>query len=207
MIELTVDADWLIGTRDSLGVYHDVLERDGIERGLIGPRESNRLWERHLYNCAAVADPALNLVPRGASCIDLGTGAGLPGVVWALVRPDLHVTLVEPLQRRVAFLEEIREHFQLQDRVRIVNGRAQDVHDEAEVVTSRALASLEELVQWSIPRCATGGRILALKGARAAQELSAAREKIPALGDAEVVRVGPVQSDGHPWATAVLVRP
>lgn len=206
MIELDVNSDWLQATKNQLQPFHDLLRDVGIERGLIGPREVDRLWERHLFNCAAVADPGLNLVPQGASCIDVGTGAGLPGIVWALVRPDVHMSLVEPLQRRVTFLTEIRDYLGLDNRVSIYNQRAQEVKVTASVVTSRALASLAEVVQWSIPLCETGGRILALKGARAAQELSTAREKLDLLDNADVVRVGPIQKDGHPWATAVLVQ-
>jgi 16S rRNA (guanine527-N7)-methyltransferase len=206
MTELIVDAQWLPNTVAALEPYHDVLQTAGIERGLIGPRETARLWQRHLFNCAAIADPQLGLVPGEASVIDIGTGAGLPGLVWALVRPDLTVDLVEPLQRRVTFLNETIERLGVADRVRVHNVRAQEVSIHADVVTSRALAPLDDVVRWSTPLVAPGGSIIALKGARAATELAVAREKIPELtADATVVRIGPLQDDGHPWATVVAV--
>ncbi|MHB1066737.1 MAG: 16S rRNA (guanine(527)-N(7))-methyltransferase RsmG, partial [Candidatus Nanopelagicales bacterium] len=98
--------DWLGPYAEPLRVFADLLAGPGVERGLIGPREVARLWERHLLNCAVVAEPSTGLVPQGASVADVGSGAGLPGLVWAIVRPDITVRLLEPLLRRTVFLNE-----------------------------------------------------------------------------------------------------
>lgn len=149
--------------------YAGLLATEGIVRGLIGPREVPRLWDRHLLNCALVAD----LVPEGSTVCDIGSGAGLPGIVLALRRPDLHVTLVEPLLRRTTFLEEVVTELGL-DQVRVVRGRAEDQRGGApfEVVTSRAVAPLPRLLAWSMPLVAPGGVLLALKGSSATAEVA-----------------------------------
>jgi len=205
VVDTTVDPQWLAATRETLEPFHDLLATEGTLRGLIGPREAARLWERHLLNCAAVADPHLTLVKPHAQIVDIGSGAGLPGLVWALVRTDVSVTLVEPLQRRASFLSEAIDQLNLSDRVKVVNSRAQDVDVRADVVTSRAVSALPEIMSWSAKLCRPGGHVIAMKGARAAEELVTARETIPALvSNAEVVRIGPMQPDGHPWATVVV---
>ena len=142
----------------------------GVVRGLIGPREVPRLWERHLLNCAVVADA----VPQGATVADLGSGAGLPGLVLAVRRPDLQVTLVEPLLRRTTFLEEVVADLGL-DGVEVVRGRAEELHGSRtfDVVTSRAVAPLEKLLAWSLPLCSADGFVLAMKGSSAAEEVAA----------------------------------
>ena len=141
----------------------------GVVRGLIGPREVPRLWERHLLNCAVVADA----VPEGSSVADIGSGAGLPGLVLAVRRPDLQVTLVEPLLRRTTFLEEVVEDLGL-DNVEVVRGRAEDLHGARtfDVVTSRAVAPLEKLLGWSLPLSGPTGVVLAMKGSSAAEEVA-----------------------------------
>lgn len=151
--------------------YHDVLATDGVVRGMIGPREVPRLWDRHLMNCAVVGE----LIDIGASVVDIGSGAGLPGIPLAIARPDLRVTLVEPLLRRTKFLAEFIESVGLD--VRVVRGRAEQsdvVHEVggADVVTSRAVAPLAKLAQWSIPLIREGGKMLALKGISANDEVS-----------------------------------
>jgi 16S rRNA (guanine527-N7)-methyltransferase len=150
--------------------YHASLSTDGVERGLIGPREVPRLWERHLLNCAVVGE----LIPDGASVVDVGSGAGLPGIPLAIARPDLTIFLVEPLLRRTVYLAEIVEALGLS--VTVVRGRAEQpgVIKEAggcDVVTSRAVAPLEKLARWSLPLVHERGVMLALKGSTAQEEI------------------------------------
>lgn len=176
--------------RESLAAYGEFLAGPGVERGLIGPREVPRLWDRHLLNCAVAAE----LVPGGAQVIDVGSGAGLPGVVWAIVRPDLHVTCLEPLQRRTTFLEEIVDELGLLNRIRVVRARAEDVVRgrgpvtslRAGVVTARAVAALDKLAGWTVPLLEPGGVLLALKGRSAPEEVEAARDTLSKLGVDEV---------------------
>lgn len=161
--------------------YAELLAGDGVVRGLIGPREAPRIWDRHLLNCAVVAE----LVPDGASVTDVGSGAGLPGIVLALVRPDLTIALVEPMARRTAFLDEAVAALDLADRVSVVRGRAEELSGRlplAEVVTARALAPLDRLAAWCLPLAAVGGRVLALKGASAGDEVAAHHAAIGRLG-------------------------
>jgi 16S rRNA (guanine527-N7)-methyltransferase len=158
-----------------------LLTTEGIVRGLIGPREAPRIWERHLLNCAAVGE----LIPPGASVIDVGSGAGLPGLVLAVARPDLEVTLVEPMARRTTFLAEVVERLGLDTMVTVERSRAEDaVHrlPRADVVTARALARLDRLAGRCLPLAKVGGRVLAFKGASAAEEVAAHRTAITALG-------------------------
>jgi 16S rRNA (guanine527-N7)-methyltransferase len=160
--------------------YVDILARAGVERGLIGPREAPRLWERHIFNCAAVA-PAFAAQSRIA---DVGSGAGLPGVVLALARPDLDVTLIEPLQRRTTFLSEVVDTLGLPN-VTVLRSRAEDVDPAAagfDAVTSRAVAALPKLARWSVPLARSGGLVLALKGASAAAELEESWPELKRLG-------------------------
>lgn len=159
----------------------------GVTRGLIGPREAPRLWERHLLNCAVVAEPAVGLVAAGASVADVGSGAGLPGLVWAIIRPDIRVVLIEPLLRRSVFLAEATAELALSDRVQVRRGRAEDVARDptwqpADVVTARAVAPLERLVGWTVPLLAPGGRLIALKGSSASAELAESRAQATAVG-------------------------
>lgn len=155
--------------------YAHLLATAGVERGLIGPRETPRLWERHLVNCALLAEA----IPQGADVADIGSGAGLPGLVLALRRPDLEVTLVEPLLRRSLFLEEAVEALGLA-RVRVVRARAEELHGENRfsVVTSRAVAPLGRLLDWSMPLVAPGGALVAMKGSSVRDEIEAARKRL-----------------------------
>jgi 16S rRNA (guanine527-N7)-methyltransferase len=169
-----------------LEAYADLLASEGVLRGLIGPREVARLWDRHLLNCGLLAP----LVPEGASVVDLGSGAGLPGLVLALARPDLAVTLLEPMARRVDFLVEAVAALAL-DTVTVVRGRAEDLagRERFAVVTSRALAPLPRLLAWSLPLLAPDGAVLALKGSSAQDEIDAAARDLDRWGvRAEVVR-------------------
>jgi 16S rRNA (guanine527-N7)-methyltransferase len=173
-----------------LDAYGRELATGGVVRGLIGPREVPRLWDRHLLNCAALAE----LIQPGETVADIGTGAGLPGLVLALVRPDLRVILVEPLQRRCDFLAEMIKRFDLGKRVSIRRGKANAVPPcQADVVTSRAVAALDELATWSLPHARVGGRLLAMKGQKAAEELAAAAPVLARWGadtDAAVLACG-----------------
>ena len=152
--------------------YAALLADAGVVRGLIGPREAPRLWERHLLNCAVLTD----VLPEGADVCDIGTGAGLPGLVLAVRRPDLRVTLVEPLLRRTTFLEEAVQALEL-DRVEVVRARAEELHGDREfsVVTSRAVAPLGRLLDWSMPLVRQGGALVAMKGSSAEEEVADVR--------------------------------
>jgi len=153
---------------DEIAAYAHFLTTAGIERGLIGPREGERIWERHIFNCL----PVTQLLPQGASLFDIGSGAGLPGIVIALARPDLSVTLIEPLERRVSFLTEAVEGLNLQiNNIEVIRGRAQDVKKSADFVTARAVAPLEKLKKMSWHMVKTGGSLLAMKGESASSEM------------------------------------
>jgi len=182
----------LFGERLAVAVaYADLLAGAGVERGLIGPREVSRLWERHLINCGLIAPELAD----GARIADVGSGAGLPGLVVAIVRPDVSVTLIEPMLRRTTFLTEAVEVLGLEN-VTVRRDRAEDARDLArafDVVTARAVAPLEKLAGWTVPLLRPGGRLLALKGSAAADELAAAGPTLAALGitDAVVRTLGP----------------
>jgi 16S rRNA (guanine527-N7)-methyltransferase len=166
-----------------------LLATDGVVRGLIGPREAPRLWERHLLNCAMVAD----LLPEGTDVCDLGSGAGLPGLVLAIRRPDLQVTLVEPLLRRTTFLREVVDNLGL-SQVTVMRSRAEDLHrrHQFSAVTSRALAPLPRLLDWSMPLVRPGGSLLAMKGSSVHEEIESAREPLQrhGAGAVEVLTLG-----------------
>jgi 16S rRNA (guanine527-N7)-methyltransferase len=139
----------------------------GIERGLIGPKEGDRIWERHIANCI----PITTIIPQGVRVVDIGSGAGLPGVVIALARPDLKVTLVEPLQRRVDFLNEVVAELALD--IEVIRGRAERVKKQFEVVTARAVAPLEKLMEISWHMIPKTGSLMAMKGESAVDEIQA----------------------------------
>jgi len=170
--------------------YAGLLATDGVVRGLIGPREVPRLWERHLLNCAVLTE----LLPEDATVCDVGSGAGLPGLVLAIARPDLRVTLLEPLLRRTTFLTEAVGDLGLGGSVEVVRGRAEDLHGERrfDVVTSRAVAPLERLLRWSMPLVAPSGAMVAMKGSSINEEIEAAHGTLRHLGCAtpEVVTLG-----------------
>ena len=171
--------------------YAELLANVGVERGLLGPREVDRLWERHILNSAAVGE----LIAGGERVVDVGSGAGLPGVPLALARPDLSVTLVEPMLRRSEFLREVVGVLGLS--VAVVRGRADDAAvrgqiGEVDVAVSRAVASLDKLTEWCLPLIRPGGRMLAIKGERASEEVERQRRVMAALGadDVRVMRCG-----------------
>lgn len=169
--------------------YQHLLATTGVEWGLVGPREVDRLWERHIDNSLAVTEDA-QCLPRGAGVIDVGSGAGLPGIVWALARPDLQVTLVEPMERRIRFLELACRELDLPG-VRVLRGRAQEVAVRADRVAARAVARTDRLLPLVAPLVSPGGRMVLLKGRRADEELQASRVWLRRHGwTAEVRDVG-----------------
>ena len=170
--------------------YHDSLATDGSTRGFIGPREVPRLWERHLINCAVVAE----VMPQGATLIDVGSGAGLPGIPLAIARPD-QITLIEPLLKRSTYLNEVVDLLGL-DNVTVIRGRAEEgpvkkAVKSADIVTSRAVAPLGKLAKWSLPLVRKGGEMIALKGSSVYEELErdAADIKRAGGGKAEVMTI------------------
>ena len=179
--------------------YADWLTGPGIERGLLGPREAERIWSRHLLNSAALA----GLLPPGAAVADLGSGAGLPGVPVWLARPDTAMTLIEPLARRATFLQEVVRDLDLP--IRVTRARAEDVADTFDVVIARAVAPLDRLARWARPLLGESGSLLALKGESAEAELHAHEQAVRQLGATvhEVHRVPAV--DGE-QATVIVVR-
>jgi 16S rRNA (guanine527-N7)-methyltransferase len=185
--------------------YAEILAGAGVERGLIGPREVDRLWDRHILNSAAVAE----LLEPGERVADIGSGAGLPGIPLALARPDLHLTLIEPLLRRSDFLREVVDDLHIE--VTVVRGRAEESTVRQQVgdmdaVVSRAVASLDKLTKWSLPLLRPGGRMLAIKGERADDEIGEHRRVMRALGavDERVVKCG--ADFLNPPATVVVAR-
>lgn len=200
---LRAAAEEIFGDRLELALaYGRSLATDGVERGLIGPREVPRLWERHILNCAVLGE----LVDRDATVVDIGSGAGLPGIPLAIARPDLRVTLVEPLLRRTKYLAEIVEELGLG--VSIVRGRAEQpgVLKEAggaDYVTSRAVAPLEKLAQWSLPLVHTGGQFIAIKGSSAQEEIDRSADTLRRLG-AGLVEVVQCGGDLLPTPTTVV---
>ncbi|WP_233189985.1 16S rRNA (guanine(527)-N(7))-methyltransferase RsmG [Corynebacterium sp. J010B-136] len=172
--------------------YHDLLATDGSTRGFIGPREVPRLWERHLINCAVIGD----VMDEGATVVDVGSGAGLPGIPLAIARPDLQITLIEPLLKRSVFLQEVVDKLAL-DNVTVIRGRAEEGPIKkavagADIVTSRAVAPLGKLAKWSLPLVRRGGEMIAMKGESVHEELARDAADIKKAGggkaQVEVVR-------------------
>jgi len=183
--------------------YAELLATDGIERGLIGPREIDRLWDRHLLNCAAIEE----LIADGARVVDAGSGAGLPGVPLALARPDLRITLVEPMLRRTEFLLEVVRGLEIDSDV--VRGRIEEASvrgrvGTVDVVTCRAVAALDKLTEWCVPVLRPGGQLLAIKGERADEEVRRHRRVMASRG-AGTVRVVTCGGDYLDPPTTVVV--
>lgn len=176
-------------------MYAEMLAEDGVTRGLLGPREIPRLWSRHILNCAVVAP----LFRAGTTVADVGSGAGLPGLVLALARPDLRVTLIEPLLRRTTFLTAVVDRLGLP--VEVIRARAEALHErrQFDYVTARAVAPLTLLVTWTLPLCAEDGEVVAWKGSLADEELKAARSVLHRH------RAGPVQI--HQYGAGVVTPP
>ncbi|WP_375424434.1 16S rRNA (guanine(527)-N(7))-methyltransferase RsmG [uncultured Friedmanniella sp.] len=172
-------AEELFGSHlESISLYVDILAGKGIEWGLIGPREGDRIWDRHIFNSVAISD----LLSQGATVVDVGSGAGLPGLPLAILRPDLRVTLLEPLLRRATFLAETVSELGLDDSVAVVRARAEDHRQRYDAVVSRALAPLDRLLTWCGPLRRRDGIIVALKGRTAADELAAVTPELNRQG-------------------------
>lgn len=182
--------------------YVDILRLTAVAWGLLGPREADRLWDRHILNSAALS----GLIAADSAVADVGSGAGLPGIPLAILRPDIRMTLIEPLLRRSTFLTQTVEELGITDHVTVVRSRAEDHRQSYDVVAARALAPLNRLIGWCNRLRAPDGVILALKGASTNDEILAAnRELAVAQLDAEVLLVR-----AHPEAdpaTVVRLRP
>ncbi len=190
---------------DTARRYADLLAGPGVERGLLGPREVGRLWDRHLLNSAVVGE----LLEPGERVIDIGSGAGLPGIPLAIARPDLEVVLLEPLLRRSEFLTEAVAELGLA--VEVVRGRAEErwVRDRfgaRDVAVSRAVASLDKLTKWSMPLLRPDGRMVAIKGERAPEEVETYRRVMAAAGAVDVRVVICGANYLRPPSTVVLAR-
>lgn len=199
----------LFGDRLGLAArYAELLVTDGVVRGLIGPREAPRIWERHLLNSAAVAE----LIPPAVRVVDVGSGAGLPGLVLAIARPDLSVVLLEPMARRTSFLTEVVAALGLTASVTVVRARAEEVVGRlpggpADIVTARAVAPLDRLAGWCLPLLEMGGRLLAIKGASAAAEAEEHAAVVRRLGGGRpVVRVCGADLLDQPTTVVEIVR-
>ena len=177
--------------------YVDILRSTGVEWGLLGPREADRIWDRHILNSAALTV----LIAAGSTVADVGSGAGLPGIPLALLRPDLGVTLIEPLLRRSNFLTQTVAELGVPGQIEVIRSRAEDHRGTYEVVMARAVAPLDRLIGWCNPLRAPGGVVLALKGVLAADEVASSRPQLEAAHlDAEVLSVR-----AHPEADLATV--
>lgn len=176
----------VFGDRRHLAVtFAEMLREHGVRRGLIGPRETDRIWQRHLLNSSVLTE----LLPPNCRLVDVGSGAGLPGIPLAIVRPDIELTLVEPMARRVEWLQEVVTELDLN--IEVIRGRAEEgpVRKRLvgqDVATARAVAPMGRLANWCLPLLRPGGRLLALKGSSAAEELSRDAAAIEAAGGGRV---------------------
>ncbi|WP_073707182.1 16S rRNA (guanine(527)-N(7))-methyltransferase RsmG [Glutamicibacter sp. 0426] len=188
--EETVAAEKIFGDRLDLAKrYVEHLATSGIERGLLGPREVPRLWSRHVLNCAVIEE----VMDKDAEVADVGSGAGLPGLCLAIARPDLKLTLIEPLERRCIWLSEVIEDLGLTN-VTVMRGRAEQMVDvvNARYVTARAVSALTNLAGLTIPLLHGQGELIAIKGRSAAEEIAKATKAIRKFGgkETEVLTVG-----------------
>ena len=184
---------------DGAVVFAQMLATRGVEHGLIGPHEVPKLWDRHLLNCAVVTEL---IDERVGSLVDIGSGAGLPGIVLAMLRPEVSITLLEPMERRCRFLTDCVAELGLAN-ASVLRGRAEDTMLRADVATARALAPLDRLAELAVGLVRPRGMVLAIKGRTAAEELKKARPVLRRLGarNAEVVRAG--QGKVDPATTVV----
>lgn len=173
----------IFGERTPLAIaYCQSLATDGHIRGFMGPREIPRLWERHILNCAVIGEA----MGENKKVVDIGSGAGLPGIPLAIARPDLSITLIEPLLKRSTYLAEVVEFLSLGN-VTVIRGRAEEknIRNEvqgADIVTSRAVAPLGKLAQWSLPLVRKNGLMIAMKGSSVAEEIERDAQDIRAAG-------------------------
>jgi len=169
-------------------LYAEALARDSDQLGLLGPRELDKLWSRHILNSAVVGE----LVPSGSKVADVGSGAGLPGIPMAIARPDLQITLIEPMERRANWLKQVIQEIGLEN-TSVLRARAEEVEKrQFDVVTARAVASLDKLLRICVPLLKPGGSVLAMKGAKAALEIEVAKKLQKKLGikDFEILSCG-----------------
>ena len=198
---------WLEPVRASLAEYADILVGPGIERGLLGPREADKVWDRHIINCAVVAEPDLEVIGTGARIADIGSGAGLPGLVWALTRPDVSVVLIESLLRRVTFLTECITALEITDRVQVVRARAEEASGHPgsfDIVTARAVAPLGNVARWAAPLLLPDGALVAIKGESAQEEVTRDGQILAELGLTQPVVVQMGQGVVDPPTTVVM---
>jgi 16S rRNA (guanine527-N7)-methyltransferase len=199
--DVTAEAAALFGTALPLAQkYAELLAGAGVERGIVGPAEATRIWDRHLLNCGVLA----RLMPASGTVVDVGSGAGLPGIVLAILLPESRVTLLEPMARRVDFLHECVHELGLGN-VQVLRGRAEE-HDgelRADVVTARAVAPLDKLAALACGLARPGGRVLAIKGASAAAELARAQPVLARLGISDARMVRAMSASGRITATVV----
>lgn len=184
---------------DDAMAFGQMLATRGVEHGLIGPHEVPRLWDRHLLNCAVVAEL---IEEQAGSIVDIGSGAGLPGIVLAMLRPQVGITLLEPMERRCRFLSDCVAELGLANAT-VLRGRAEDTVLRADIATARALAPLDRLAELAAGLVRPRGMVLAIKGRTAAEELKKARPVLRRIGarNAEVVRAG--QGKVDPATTVV----
>lgn len=179
---------WFGAAYDQVVAFHEKLVGEGVLRGLIGPRELPRLWDRHLINSGALAQ----FLPASGTLLDVGSGGGFPGVIIAAQLPHLQVTLLEPMERRIIWLNEVVSELGLTN-VEVLRGRAEELHGKRtfDAVTARAVAPMDKLSRWTLPLVKPGGALYAMKGERAGIELEDAKYVIKALGgDAGEVLAG-----------------
>ena len=179
----------VFGTSLSVAVrFAGLLATHGLEQGLIGPREVPRIWDRHVLNCAVVAEL---IDGQCQTLVDIGSGAGLPGLVLAMILPDVAVTLLEPMERRCRFLARCVTELVLAN-VTVLRERAEDATVKADVATARAVAPLPRLAELAAGVVRPGGMVLAIKGRTAVQELTDAEPILRRIGarSAEVVQAG-----------------
>ena len=186
-VEPAIAADVFGAGLEQARQYAQLLIRDGDMLGLLGPREMPKLWTRHILNSAVVAE----LVPAGKTVADVGSGAGLPGIPMAIVQPDAHFTLIEPMERRSDWLKQISSELGLTN-VTVLRARAEEVGDAFDLVTARAVSALPKLLRLTVPITNNGGKVLALKGSKAAEEIEEAKKlsKKLKIADFEVVHTG-----------------
>jgi 16S rRNA (guanine527-N7)-methyltransferase len=202
-MDVRVVVEGLFGeSAKSINVYVDLLTSTAATRGLIGPREEGRVWDRHILNSIAVAE----LIPQQATVVDVGSGAGLPGIPLAILRDDLRVTLLEPLLRRSTFLEEAVIALDLGDRVTVVRARAEDHRLTYDVVVARALAPLDRLLGWCAPLRRPAGSIVALKGQAAVSEVEQAGSMLRELRLRAEVRLLRPHPDVEPTTAVFITR-
>ncbi|MFT4147969.1 MAG: 16S rRNA (guanine(527)-N(7))-methyltransferase RsmG [Micrococcaceae bacterium] len=164
--------------------YVEHLKTTGIEWGLMGPREADIMWDRHVLNCAIINE----LMDHNSTVIDIGSGAGLPGLTLAIAREDLDVTLVEPLERRVQWLKMVVKDLEL-DNVKVFRNRAEDLDIQADYVTARAVKALKTLLPMTLPLLKKHGELLAIKGQSAENEIKAAKKALKGYS-AEILQLG-----------------